>query len=137
NDTSGTAPARGTLTVDATGITQLSTAGNSIVAGAAAPGAGNSGPISLLNTGNDFSGAVSLTGGNLSLVNSTATVLGTTTAAGTLSVSSNGALSQTGVASAAGLATFTQNNTSAGATQDIDLGGQKNNFQAGVTFATG
>jgi fibronectin-binding autotransporter adhesin len=135
-DTSGTAPARGALTIDAVGITQLSAAGNSIKAGAATLNAG-SGAIALNNTGNDFTGTVSLIGSNVSLVNSTATILGTTTATGTLDVSSNGALTQSGALTVTGAATFTQNSTTAGATQDISLGSQNNSLQGAVTFAAG
>ncbi|MGB5939775.1 MAG: filamentous hemagglutinin N-terminal domain-containing protein [Rhodanobacter sp.] len=135
-NTSGAASARGALTVNATGIAQLSAVGNSIVAGQATLSAGNSGTISLLNTGNAFSGPVSLTGGSVSLVNGQATVLGTTTAS-SLDVGSNGAISQNGALTVTGLATFTQNNTTAGATQDIDLGSQNNSLRGGVTFAAG
>ncbi|GGY16270.1 hypothetical protein GCM10008098_04400 [Rhodanobacter panaciterrae] len=135
-DTSGTAPARGALTVNAAGITQLSAAGNSIVAGAATFNAGAN-AITLGNAGNNFSGAVSLAGSNVSLTNNAATVLGASTVTGTLAVGSNGALTQTGTLTVTGAATFTQNNTTAGATQDINLGTQANDFKSGVTFAAG
>ena len=125
----------GTLTVNAGSITQNGAITQASAAGAASFNASNA--ITLNNTGNSFTGAVGLTGSNVSLVNSKATVLGSTTASGTLSVTSNGAMSQTGVLSATGLATFTQNSTTAGATQDIDLGSQNNSLQNGVTFAAG
>ena len=48
---------------------------------------------------------------------------------------SNGALTQIGALTVTNLRTFTQNSASAGASQDIDLGTQSNDFKSGVTFA--
>ncbi|WP_161596208.1 beta strand repeat-containing protein, partial [Rhodanobacter glycinis] len=126
----------GALTVSAAGISQSGMITQAASAGAATFNAGTN-AITLTDAGNAFTGAVSLAGSNVSLVNSTATILGTTTATGTLDVGSNGALSQSGALTVTGAATFTQNSTTAGATQDVNLGSQNNSFQGGVTFAAG
>src|SRR6185437_4763785 len=137
-DTSGTAPARGALTVNSTGITQLSAAGNSIVAGAATFNAG-AGAITLGNAGNNFSGAVSLnnTGANsVTLNNGTnALILGASSVGtGTLTVSGavimqapSSGITQT---AGAGAVNF---NAGAGA---LTLGNGGNDFTGAVT-ATG
>ncbi len=65
----------GALTVNAAGITQSTTAGNSIVAGSATLN-GGSGSINLANAGNTFGGAVTLTGNNISLLSSSNLTLG-------------------------------------------------------------
>jgi fibronectin-binding autotransporter adhesin len=130
------------LTIGSGGLSVTSTAGAIsqggafTVAGASSFNAGAN-AITLGNLGNNFTGAVSLIGGNVSLVNNAATTLGTSTVGGTLDVGSNGALTQTGALTVTGAATFTQNNTTAGATQDILLGTQANDFKSGVTFASG
>ncbi|EQD62802.1 hypothetical protein B2A_02665, partial [mine drainage metagenome] len=113
-----------------TGITQA------VGAGAATFNAG-AGVLTLGNGGNDFTGAVSLIGSNVSLTNNAATVLGTSNVSGTLDVGSNGALTQTGALTVGGAATFTQNSTTPSTTQDINLGSQANDFQGGVSFAAG
>ncbi|MFC5525027.1 filamentous hemagglutinin N-terminal domain-containing protein, partial [Rhodanobacter ginsengisoli] len=137
--TSGTFSANA-LTVGAGGLA-VTTNGGGIAQGGAFTIAGTSSfdagvnAITLTDAANTFTGAVSLTGGNVSLVNDAATVLDTSTVGGTLSVDSNGALTQTGALTVTNLATFTQNSASAGASQDIDLGTQFNDFKGGETFA--
>jgi len=69
----------GTLTVNAAGITQSTTAGNSIVAGSATLN-GGSGSINLANTDNTFGGAVTLTGNNISLLTNSNLTLGSVSA---------------------------------------------------------
>ena len=73
----------------------------------------------------------------MSLNNGQATTLGASTVGGALGVATNGALNETGVLTVGGNATFTQNSTTAGATQDIDLGTQNNDFQSNVSFVAG
>ena len=124
----------GTLAVTSSGA--LSQTGALSVAGASHFDAGTN-ALALTDAANAFMGAVSLTSGNASLTNSQATVLGAGTVGGTLAVSSNGALSQTGVLSVTGAASFTQTSTTAGASQDMLLGSQANDFQSAVTFAAG
>ncbi|HUW54131.1 MAG TPA: filamentous hemagglutinin N-terminal domain-containing protein [Rhodanobacter sp.] len=124
----------GTLAVTSSGA--LSQTGALSVAGASHFDAGTN-ALALTDAANAFMGAVSLTSGNASLTNNQATVLGAGTVGGTLAVSSNGALSQTGVLSVTGAASFTQTSTTAGASQDMLLGSQANDFQGAVTFAAG
>src|SRR5574337_658230 len=126
----------GGLLVSTTGAGGINQNGAFAVTGASSFNAGTH-AVTLNDGANDFGGAVSLTGGNVSLVNNAATVLGAGTVGGTLDVSSNGAISQAGALAVTGAATFTQNYTTAGATQDIDLGSQANDFQSGVTFVAG
>ena len=92
--------------------------------------------IDLTHADNAFHGAIALKGGDVRLVNSGATILGAGTVSGLLDVSSNGALSQTGALTVDGTATFTQNSLVAGASQNVDLGSQDNDFKGSVTFAT-
>ena len=61
--------------------------------------------------------------------------MGASTIGGTFDVSTDGALSETGILAVTGNASFTQNSLVAGATQDINLGTQNNDFQGSVTFA--
>ncbi|WEN14473.1 filamentous hemagglutinin N-terminal domain-containing protein [Rhodanobacter sp. AS-Z3] len=129
----GNVSAGDTLTLDSTDAAITQSAGALTAGGTTTVNAGT-GAITL-NNANQLTGAVSLNGANTSLTNDRATVLGTSAVTGTLAVSSNGALSQTGALTVTGLATFTQNNGTAGTTQDIDLGTQLNDFQAGTTFA--
>ncbi|WP_168171163.1 filamentous hemagglutinin N-terminal domain-containing protein, partial [Rhodanobacter sp. B04] len=121
------------VTTTAGGITQ---GGAFTVAGTSSFNAGAN-AITLTNASNAFTGAVSLTGGNVGLTNNRATVLGASTVTGTLAVNSTGALTETGALTVTGAATFTQNSTTAGTTQDINLGTQANDFKSGVSFAAG
>lgn len=66
-------------------------------------GAGDT--ISLTNSGNAFTGALSLTGANTTLANSTALTLGTSNVSGTLSLSAPG-IAQTGALTVSGTSTF-------------------------------
>ncbi|MHB1736459.1 MAG: beta strand repeat-containing protein, partial [Acidithiobacillus sp.] len=129
----------GNLTINTGSIVQ-STASSSdalVVGGVSSFDAGTTGAITLANADNQFTGAVSLTGGDVSLTNGTATDLGLSDASGTLDVNSNGALTQTGAVTVGGAATFTQNSTTSGTTQDVDLGTQANDFQGSVSVTTG
>ncbi|MFK2903697.1 filamentous hemagglutinin N-terminal domain-containing protein, partial [Dyella ginsengisoli] len=125
----------GTLSVSATGITQSGAIVQAASAGAASFNAG-AGAISLGNTGNNFTGTVSLANSganNVVLDNGThALDLGASTVgSGTLSVSATG-ISQSGAivqAASAGAASF---NAGAGA---IALGNAGNNFTGTVSLA--
>ncbi len=102
--------------------------------------------VTLTNTGNDFSGAVSLTNtgaNNVSISDKNALVLGTSSVgSGTLTVVSNadsagndGGISQTGAlvqATGAGTASFTVNGTAGG----IDLSNTGNDFTGNVVLNT-
>ncbi len=126
----------GALTVTSNGaITQT---GALTVTGATTLAAGAGNNITLDNAANAFTGAVGITSGNnVVLVNNIATALAASTVSGTLNVQTNGALTQTGVLTVAGAATFQQNSLIAGATQNITLNTQANNFANTVTFTTG
>ena len=91
--------------------------------------------ITLTNTGNDFGGAVSLTGQNVAVYDSTSLLLGPTVATGTYAATANtGDITQ--VASpaagitATGTATFTANGTQA----NILLDNPSNSFAGGVSI---
>ncbi len=132
----GTATVGGNLSATTTGaITQTGALG---VTGATTLAVGAANNITLSNAANAFTGAVGITSGNnVLLTNNIATVLGASTVSGTLGVTSNGAITQTGVLAVTGAATFQQNSTTAGATQNITLDTQANNFSNTVTFTTG
>ena len=83
--------------------------------------------------GNEFTGTVSLSGGNVSLNNSIALVLGGGVATGTLDVTAGGTISQTAVISATGAATFEVSRGS----DDILLASFANDFQNSVSLTSG
>ena len=62
--------------------------------------------VTLSNSGNDFGGAVSVTGNNVSLADRTAIALGASAVSGTLTVRSTGSITDTGVLSVGGAASF-------------------------------
>ena len=101
-DTSGTVA--GALNVDANGITQMTTAGSSITAGAATL-KGGSGAISLTNSGNDFSGTVNLAGGTTQITGNNNLTLGTLATGALTAISNSGALSLSGNGSINGVLT--------------------------------
>ncbi|MEI7780508.1 MAG: hypothetical protein WCJ18_01110, partial [Planctomycetota bacterium] len=94
--------------------------------------------ITLTNTGNDFGGAVSLTGKNVAVYDSTSLLLGPSTATGTYAATANtGDITQE-PAPAAGLtvtgtATFTANGSAA----NILLDNPANSFAGGVSIVAG
>jgi len=111
----------GSLTVTATGAVTnpatLSVTGTTTVTATGQP-------ITLGTSTNVLTGAVSLAGSNVAVVDSTALVLGATTATGTLNVTAGGTITQTGAITATGGVT-TVGLTAAG---DIDLTNTSNNF---------
>ncbi len=89
----GNSTVSGNLSVTAGGaVTQ---ANGLLVTGTSAISAGAAN-VTLANPANNFGGAVSVTGNNVSLVDTNALVLGTVNAAGTLAVTTNGAITDTG-----------------------------------------
>lgn len=86
--------------------------------------------ITLNNVGNDFDGAVSVTGAATTLVDANAIVLGDSTVSGALNVTSNGNITQTGAIAAA---TTTTLNAGIG---NVTLANAANNF-TGAVSATG
>ena len=87
-----------------------------------AAGAGNN--VTLANTGNDFTGAVSVaTGNNVSITDANALVLGASTVSGTLAVNTTGAITQSGALAVTGVTTL-----AAGSASDITLNTAANNF---------
>ncbi|HEY0862460.1 MAG TPA: filamentous hemagglutinin N-terminal domain-containing protein, partial [Lacunisphaera sp.] len=117
--------------VTASGNLSLSTGGNIttggpvVVTGTTALAAGSGNDITLVNTGNNFGGAVSISSGNnVSLVDSNALALGAATVAGNLNVKAGSHITQTGALSVAG--TSTVEVTAAGS--DILLGTQTNDL---------
>ena len=111
--------------------------------------------ITLAQSGNRFTGPVSLTGGPTQVSASGSLTLGTLNTgdltvssggtlnlgnglvAGALTASSDGAMSEGSGLTVTGAASFTQNSTTAGTSQDIVLGSPGNDFQNGMTFAAG
>jgi len=94
--------------------------------------------ITLTNTGNDFGGAVSLTGQNVAVYDSTSLLLGPSVATGTYAATANtGDITQVAPPAAGitatGTATFTANGTQA----NILLNNATNSFAGGVSFVAG
>ena len=124
----GNSTVSGNLSVTAGGaVTQ---ANGLIVTGTTAINAGAAN-VTLANAANNFGGAVSVTGNNVSLVDTNAIVLGMVNAAGTLVVTSNGAMTDTGNLTVAGTTTLT-----AGAANDITLN-NANDFGGQVRIVSG
>ena len=93
----GSSAVGGSLTVNASGaITQT----GAITAGAGSFNAGSN-AITLTNAGNDFTGAVTLTGSSAAVTDATALNLGSTAlGSGSLAVNAGGAITQTGAITA-------------------------------------
>lgn len=125
----------GTLTLTGLGVTQTGAITQAANAGTVTINAG-AGVINLANSGNIFTGAVSLnnTGvNNVSLLNNTALTLGASSVgSGTLGIAANGSISQSGAITQAGAGaiTLTQNS----AASDILLGTQSNNLLGTISF---
>lgn len=111
-------------------ITQSSSSGHSLTMFAASTFDAGPNAITLDNAGNIFIGAVTFSGSNVKLTNSTATGFNASTANGTLDVISNGAISQLGTLTVTGASSF-----NAGANA-ITLTNASNDFTGAVT-ATG
>jgi hypothetical protein len=125
----GNSTVSGNLAVTAAGaVTQ---ARGLVVTGTTAIDAGAGNNITLTNTANNFVGAMSATGNNVSLRDANALVLGMVSAAGALAVTSNGAMTDTGTVTVSGTTTLT-----AGATNNITLDGA-NNFGGQVRIVSG
>jgi hypothetical protein len=84
-----------------------------------------------LDSANQFTDAVSLTGANVAVTNAADLILGTTTATGTLVATATGNITQSGVISVTGGSTFTAANGA-----NITLGNSANTFTGAVTFAS-
>ncbi|MFG6417382.1 hypothetical protein ACG02S_26205, partial [Roseateles sp. DC23W] len=98
--------ASGSLDVQSAAGTISQTAGKLVVTGTSRFDAGTA-AITLNQTANAFSGAVGLTGGTTSLVNSNALILDTSTITGNLVANSGGhAISQAGALSVTGTSSF-------------------------------
>jgi trimeric autotransporter adhesin len=126
----GSSTVGGTLVVTTNGA--LTQSGAVTVAGATTLAAGAANSITLNNTGNDFTGAVSVTSGlNVALVDANALALGASTVSGTLGINTSGTITQTGAVTVTGAMTL-----AAGAANDITLTTATNNF-ATVAVASG
>ncbi len=125
----------GTLTVNATGITQSGAITQQANAGQATFNAG-AGVITLNNTGNDFTGAVSLNNSganNVSLTDSNAVQLGSSNiGTGTLTVNANGIAQSGAVIQSVGAGAVTLNS----GIGVIDLNNSANEFTGSVALAT-
>ena len=84
-----------------------------------------------LDSANEFTGAVSLTGANVAVTNAADLILGTTTATGTLVAAASGNITQSGAISVTGGSTFTAANGA-----NITLGNSANVFTGAVTFVS-
>jgi filamentous hemagglutinin family protein len=125
----GASSVAGLLDVTAAGAITQTGAITANASGATANFQAGANDITLTHPGNDFNTVV-FTGGNVSLRDVDALILGTSSAAGNLSVTTEGALTQTGAVSAPGTATF---NTGTGA---ITLGNTSNDFGTLVLSTT-
>ena len=123
------------LTVGAGGAVTQSSA---IKAGGTTTVTATGSDVSLSNTANDFSGAVSLTGKNVAVYDSTSLLLGPSTATGTFAATANtGNITQDASPAlgldVTGVATFTANGTAA----NILLNNPTNAFVGGVSIVAG
>jgi len=85
-----------------------------------------------LDSANQFTGAVSLTGANVAVTDAAGLILGTTTATGTLAATATtGNITQSGAISVTGASTFTAANGA-----NITLGDSANTFTGAVTFTS-
>ncbi len=126
----------GTLNLTGAGVTQTNSISQAASVGLATINAGAN-LINLTNSGNTFTGAVSLYNSganNIALTNNTLLNLNTSSVGtGTLDLTANGTISQSGVitqATGAGGITLTQNAVAA----DILFNTQPNNFSGAITF---
>ena len=88
--------------------------------------------VTLDQSGNNFTGAVGVTGANVVLVDASGIVLGTSAVSGTYAVTATaGDITNTGALVITGASTFTAN----GAGASITLANAANNFTGTVTFA--
>jgi filamentous hemagglutinin family protein len=122
----GTISASGNLDVTTSGA--LTQTGPLTVAGTTQVDAGG-GDITLSNAANNFGGALSASGANVSLRDANALVLGTLSASGSLAVTTSGALTQTGPLTVAGVA---QIDAGVG---DITLSDASNNFGLALSIS--
>ena len=89
--------------------------------------------ITLNNTSNDFTGAVSVvSGNNVTLNDTSALVLGASTINGDLALITGGAITQTGALDANGTTSFT-----AGSGNNVTLTNNSNDFTGAVTVVSG
>jgi filamentous hemagglutinin family protein len=85
-----------------------------------------------LDSANQFTGAVSLTGANVAVTDAAGLILGATTATGTLAATATtGNITQSGAISVTGASTFTAANGA-----NITLGDSANTFTGAVTFTS-
>jgi filamentous hemagglutinin family protein len=116
----------GNLTVGASGAVSQLASTALVVKGATAITAGAVNDVTLTNTGNDFTGAVSVvTGNNVAISDASALALGTSAVSGGLTLAAGGSVTQTGIVNAATLSA-----TLTGATSALNLGTSANNIAA-------
>lgn len=125
-------------TVDITGTLTLISGGGMTQSGAMSVGgttsltAGSSNNITLNNSGNDFTGAVSVVSGkDVSLRDKNALEMGASTVSGNLTLVSNGAMTQSGALSVSGTTSLT-----AGAANNITLDNSSNDFTGTVSVSS-
>jgi len=127
----GASTVSGNLTVSASGtITQTAAI---TVNGATSLTAGAGNDITLNQPANSLGGVVTVvSGNNVTLVDSTALVMGASTISGNLDLTSNGPITQTGAITVGGTSSLT-----AGAANDITLNQAANNFTGAVSVVSG
>ena len=120
--TTGGISSAGTASFNATG--NLAFNNTFISGGATTLSAGTTGDITLTNSANDFTGAVSITSArNVTLVDTNAIDLGASTISGTFGLTAGGAVTDSGTLAVTGTTTIT-----AGSTNNITLDDSSNNF---------
>ena len=103
NTTGGTDT--GNFTITGAGAISQAASTALTIKGATAIAAGATNNVTLTNTNNDFTGAVSVSSGNaVGITDTNALVLGASTVSGTLGITAGGAVTQTGAIAATGLA---------------------------------
>ena len=87
--------------------------------------------VTLDQAGNNFTGAVGVTGANVALVDASGIDLGASTVSGNLSVSASGAITDSGNLAVTGTTTL-----AAGSANNITLNSAGNNFTGAVTITS-
>ncbi|MBF8272830.1 MAG: putative Filamentous hemagglutinin family N-terminal domain protein, partial [Magnetococcales bacterium] len=123
-----------TSTLNVTSSGSLTQTGALTVSGITTLAAGNGNTITLDNTSNNFSGAVTVSnGGNITLTDANHIVLGSGSMTGTLKVTAvDGSITQNGALTVPGTTTLSASGTSNG----ITLDNTSNNFSGAVIIAS-
>lgn len=120
----GTINTTGAFSLTSTSSTGITDSGTQTVAGILTMVAGATQDITLDSAANNFGTATITSANNVSLLDTNALVLGASTISGNYNITAGGTITQTGALTITGTPTFTLT----GATTDLSLASQANNF---------